>query len=136
MGRSWEDRVAEYVDSDRMRQRLKVGNQIACVIDGNYGTYRTKASLRRKLEASCSCPSDYYPCKHVDALLKTYRINPRSFLDFDAEMNERLAKMGKSELLQLIRGMVLASPPSLEAMGVEGFGGEEGDESGEYDEPE
>lgn len=131
MGRSWKDRVAEYVDSDRMHQRLKVGGEIAYVIDGNYGTYRTRANLKRKSEASCSCPSDYYPCKHVDALLKTYRVNPRSFLDFDVEIEKKkLDRMGRAELLQLIREMVLASPTSLEAMGLEGFGPEEDDEEG------
>ncbi len=128
MGRSWEDRVAEYVDSERMRQRLKVGDQIACMIDGNYGTYRTQASLKRRLESSCSCPSDYHPCKHVNALLKTYHINPSSFLDFDTVTKKKLHKMEKSELLQLIRRMVLASPPSLSAMGVRGFEAENEDE--------
>ncbi len=128
MGRSWENRVAEYVDSERIRQRLKVGGQIACIIDGNYGTYRTQARLKQRLESSCSCPSDYYPCKHVDALLKTYHTNPRSFLDFDIVMNKKLSKMEKSELLRLIRRMVLASPSSLSAMGVRGFVAENEDE--------
>ena len=100
---------------------MKVGDQIVCMIDGNYGTYRTEASLKLRVGSSCSCPSDYYPCKHVDALLRTYRTNPRSFLDFDAVMNKKLTKMEKPELLQLICRMVLASPPSLAAMGVRGF---------------
>ena len=135
MGRSWKDRVAEYVDSERMRLRLKVGDKIACTIDGNYGTYRTQASLKRKrLVASCSCPSDFYPCKHVDALLKTYRINPRSFIDFDVDVmkGKRLAKMERPELLRLIRRMVLSSPLSLSVMGVRGFEveDEEGDKFG------
>jgi uncharacterized Zn finger protein len=132
MGRAWKDRVAEYIDSDRIRQRLKVGDEIACVIDGNYGTYRTKTSLKQKSKASCSCPSDYYPCKHVVALLETYRIHPRSFLDFDREIERKeLRGMGRDELLRLIRKMVLASPSSLEALGVRGFGAEE--EDGEYE---
>jgi hypothetical protein len=71
MVRSWEARVSEYVDSERMRQRLKVGDQISCLIDGNYGTYRTQASLKEMSESTCSRPSDYYPCKHLDALMKT-----------------------------------------------------------------
>lgn len=120
MARSWKDRVAEYVDSPRLRQRVKVGNQISCLIDGNYGTYRTQVTVNRRTKSSCSCPSDYNPCKHVDALLKTYRINPRSFLDFDALM-KRLSEMEKPELLKRIREMVLASPPSLSALGVKGF---------------
>ena len=131
MGRSLKDRVAEYVDSERMRQRLKVGEQISCLIDGNYGAYRTQVSLKKRLESSCSCPSDYYPCKHVDALLETYIINPRSFLDFDVATNKKLAKMERPELLQLIRRMVLASPTSLSALEVKGF--ETEDENEDYD---
>ena len=74
MGRSWEDRVAEYVDSPRLRQRLKVGQQISCLIDGNYGIYRTRTSLKRKTKSSaCSCPSDDYPCKHVEACFEHTR---------------------------------------------------------------
>lgn len=120
MGRSWEDKVSEYVDSPRLRQRLKVGNQISCLIDGNYGTYRTQVTVKQRMKSSCSCPSDYYPCKHVDALLETYRVDPRSFLDFDTVM-KKLATMEKPELLKRIREMVLASPPSLSALGVKGF---------------
>jgi uncharacterized Zn finger protein len=130
MGRPRNDRIKEYVDSGRMRQRLKVGNQISCLIDGNYGAYRTQVTLKKRLDSSCSCPSDYYPCKHVDALLETYKINPRSFLDYDAMMKNKLAKMEKYELVQLIRQMVLASPPSLSAMGLNGFEeAEDGDEA-------
>ncbi|MDR3095397.1 MAG: SWIM zinc finger family protein [Bacteroidales bacterium] len=35
---------------------------------GNYGTYTIKMTLDEKLKPadfSCSCPSDYYPCKHI-----------------------------------------------------------------------
>ncbi|MDH2901313.1 MAG: SWIM zinc finger family protein [archaeon] len=122
MGRSWEERVAEYVDSPRLRQRLRVDQQISCAVDGNYGIYKTQASLKkgRKESSSCSCPSDYYPCKHVFALLQTYKNHPRSFLDLDLVM-KKLSKREKPELLDLIRKMVLASPSSLSALGIKGF---------------
>jgi uncharacterized Zn finger protein len=132
VGRSLKDRVAEYVDSERMRQRLKVGGQISCLIDGKYGAYRTQVSLEKRSESSCSCPSDYYPCKHVDALLQTYRVNPQSFLDFDVATNKKLAKMGRPELLQLIRRMVIAAPTSLSALDVKGF---ETENANEYYDP-
>jgi uncharacterized Zn finger protein len=125
MGRSWEERVAEYVDSPRLRQRLRVNQQISCTIDGNYGIYKTQAFLKKKgrkgsSSSSCSCPSDDYPCKHVFALLQTYKNHPRSFLDLDIVMKE-LSKREKPELLNLIRKMVLTSPSSLSALGVKGF---------------
>jgi uncharacterized Zn finger protein len=123
MARSWEQRVAEYVDSPRLRQRMRVDQRISCVVDGNYGIYKTEASLkkgRKSSSFSCSCPSDDYPCKHVGALLRTYENHPRTFLDLDAMM-KRLAKMEKPELLKVIRKMILASPSSLSALGVKGF---------------
>ncbi|MDR1933352.1 MAG: hypothetical protein LBQ57_11105 [Spirochaetales bacterium] len=35
---------------------------------GNYGVYTIKITTdgKRRLSFSCSCPSDYYPCKHID----------------------------------------------------------------------
>jgi uncharacterized Zn finger protein len=122
MGRSWEDRVAEYVDSPRLRQRLKVGQQISCLIDGNYGIYRTEASLKGKMKSSsCSCPSDDYPCKHVEALIRTYKTHSKSFLDLDSTILKRVSKMEKPELLKLMRQMIIIAPSSLSALGVEGF---------------
>ena len=34
---------------------------------GNYGVYTIKISTdgKRRGSFSCSCPSDYYPCKHI-----------------------------------------------------------------------
>jgi uncharacterized Zn finger protein len=61
MGRSWEDRVDEYVDSPRMRERIKVGSTLICRIQGNSGVYRTQASIGRKKESECTCPSAELP---------------------------------------------------------------------------
>jgi len=38
---------------------------------GNYGTYtiRIKIDGRKMIDFSCSCPSEYYPCKHI-AIIK------------------------------------------------------------------
>jgi len=129
--RSRKDRVAEYVNSERMRQRLKAGDQISCLIDGNYGSYRTRVSSKERLESTCSCPSDDDPCKRVGALVETYRIDPRSFFDLDRVMNKTLAKMERPELLQLIRSMVVSSPNSLSVLDVKGFETENEKEEGD-----
>jgi uncharacterized Zn finger protein len=121
MARSWEERVSEYVNSPRLRQRMRVRQQISCVVDGNYGIYKTEVSLKNKKSFSCSCPSDDYPCKHVGALLRTYKNHPRSFLDLDALMKKRVAKLEKPELLKVIRKMILSSPSSLSSLGVKAF---------------
>lgn len=128
MGRSWEDRVAEYVDSPRLRQRVKIGPEISCLIDGNSGTYRTHLHLRGRQAGSCTCPSEYVPCKHVHALRETYKLRPRSFVDFESIM-KKLAAKDKPALLKLIREMAVTSPPALAALGVKGF--EPPDEEGE-----
>jgi uncharacterized Zn finger protein len=120
MGRSWEDRVDEYVDSPRMRERIKVGSTLICRIQGNSGIYRTQASIGRKKEYECTCPSEYFPCKHVAALLETYRRKPRSFADVDKVLKD-LEKREKKELLGTIRQMALDSPSVLSILGVKGF---------------
>jgi uncharacterized Zn finger protein len=116
------DRVAQYVDSDLLRQRIKVGKKLACVIDGNYGVYRTRATIsgKRFKGAECTCPSDYRPCKHADALALTYRQAPKTFVDVD-EVLRPLGKRTPKELLGVIREMIVAAPESLRALGIEGF---------------
>ena len=120
MGRSREERVAEYVDSGFLRARLRTGNRLSCLIEGRYGSYITSVDLNDRLDFSCSCPSEEYPCKHVDALLETYTVNRKSFLDLD-RMMKKLANLEKNELLDKIRSMIIVSPPALSALGVSGF---------------
>lgn len=120
MGRSWEDRVAEYVDSPRMRERIKIGSTVVCRIQGNSGVYRTEASVGRKTDSTCSCPSEYYPCKHVAALLETYKRKPRSFVDLEKVLKD-LEKREKKELLETIRKIAIDFPSVLSILGVKGF---------------
>lgn len=120
MGRSWEDRGDEHVDPSRMRERMKVGSTWVCRIQGNSGVYRTQTSIGRKKEAECTCPSEYYPCKHVAALLETYQRKPRSFLDLD-KVPKDLERREKKDLLGTIRQMVFDSPSALSVLGVKGF---------------
>jgi uncharacterized Zn finger protein len=120
MGRSWEDRVDEYVDSPRMRERIKIGTTVVCRIQGNSGVYRTEASVGRKKDSACSCPSEYDPCKHVAALLETYKRKPRSFVDLEKVLKD-LEKREKKELLETIRKMAVESPSVLSILGVKGF---------------
>lgn len=45
--RGLEERVAQYVDSDRdrMRYRIKIGKLLICRIQGNFGVYKTAYDL-------------------------------------------------------------------------------------------
>lgn len=123
MSRSWEDRVDEYVDSPRMRERIKDGSTVFCRIQGNSGIYRTRASVgRKKEEHECTCPAaeEYSLCKHVAALLETYRKKPRTFVDLEKVM-KGLGKFEKKELLALVRKMAHDTPGVLSVIGVKGF---------------
>lgn len=133
--RSFDERVAEYTDSPRLRQRVKVGNTISCTVDGNYGRYQTKVILARSgmgKNAKCTCPSEYWPCKHANALILTYQKSPDSFLDVD-KLLAILKQKEPDDLLKLIQKMVAISPSCLKALGVKGF--EQEDEEEPYGDP-
>ena len=126
---SYAERIAEYTDSPRLKQRIRVGKTIACTVDGNHGRYQTRVVLERSgkgRDAECSCPSDYWPCKHAGALMLTYRESPDSFLDVD-KLLAGLKQKGRDKLLKLIQKMMAASPACLKALGVKEFE-QEGDE--------
>jgi len=56
---TFADRIAEYVDSPMMRQRVRIGRTACATIRGRYGVYKTRITLtpaRRCKEASCTCP--------------------------------------------------------------------------------
>jgi uncharacterized Zn finger protein len=114
------ERAQEYVDSPYMTQRLVHRQLLSAQIAGNHGVYRTTIELSRKVKATCTCPSDYFPCKHVHALRLTYELVPESFFDVEAFL-EQLATQPTRQLLRAIRDLVLAYPPALAFLGVAGF---------------
>lgn len=118
---SFEDRVAEYIDSPAMTQRLRYGKKVAAKIRGNFGMYHVFAGQSlKKIAGGCSCPSEIVPCKHIHALKKTWEVNPESFFDLD-DWLKTLAKQSKAELVEAIGKMVVESPELLGLFGVEGF---------------
>lgn len=132
---TFADRIAEYVDSPMMSRRIKIGRTACCTIRGRYGIYQTRITLtqtNRCKDASCTCPSDYWPCKHAAALAETLLKKPESFVDAD-KLVAGLGKKGTKELLNLMRDMIAAAPTSLQALGVKRF--EEDDEEDYYERP-
>ena len=127
------DRIAEYVDSPMMRRRVMIGRTLCCTIRGRHGVYRTRVTLTPKgacQDASCTCPSKYWPCKHVAALVGTFVNAPESFLDADKLIGS-LEKRPSKELLRLIRDMIAAAPAALQAFGVKGFAEEDEEDDSE-----
>ena len=125
-----EDRAVEYIDSPLMTQRLRYKQEISARIDGNYGAYRTRLRLGARGDGHCTCPSEWWPCKHVRALAATWEANPKSFLDLEQFLSE-LSKRPKQILLETLARIVMAQPECLSALGVQGFAveGEEDEDS-------
>jgi len=125
-----EQRIAEYVDSPLMTQRVRFGKEISVRISGNYGVYRTWTKLTKKENGECTCPSDWWPCKHIHALRETWNRNPQSFFDLDQFLAE-LFERPKAELVEAIGQIVKQSPEFLRVFGIAGF--EEEDDEDEED---
>jgi len=122
---TFEDRAAVYVDSPLMTHRVRFRRQLFARIQGNYGVYRTWVrSGSRGLNSGCTCPSEGWPCKHVHALERTWRANPRSFFDADSFL-KTLAGRPKADLVDAIGRLIARAPEGLAALGVKGFEDEE-----------
>jgi len=104
-----------------MRMRIRDGRRLVVRVDGRYGFYRTELNLAAPNASSCSCPSDEFPCKHVRALRKTWRVNPRSFLELESLLDV-LSGRGRSAVLEALRTIIFAHPECLGALGIPGFG--------------
>ena len=116
-----DPRAAEYVDSPSMRMRIRDGRRLVVRVDGRYGFYRTELNLAAPNASSCSCPSEESPCKHVRALRKTWRVNPRSFLELESLLDV-LSRRGRGAFLEALRTIIFAHPECLGALGIPGFG--------------
>ena len=64
---------------------------------GNYGVYTIKVTLdgKKAVKYSCTCPSDYYPCKHIDYIEKA--------IAKQMAINEKQNKSGGLRLEDLIK---------------------------------
>ena len=75
---------------------------------GNYGTYNIKIKIdgEKMTDFSCSCPSDYYPCKHIDMIKNAIdnRIaeNKESSNENSITVEELLKKVTHKELMDFI----------------------------------
>ncbi len=130
---SFDERVAAYIDSPFVTQRVRHEKQVLARIEGNYGNYRTCVSQSDKMTGECTCPSESWPCKHVHALRATWEANPKSFFDLDSWL-DKLAEEPKATLVEAIGNMVAAYPALLAVFGVPGFEQEADDDAEEYSE--
>jgi len=114
---------------------VRFGKQLFARDQGNYGDYRTRTTLAKKVTGDCSCPSDWWPCKHVHALRETWKISPQSFFDLDQFLAE-LFDQPKAKLVEAIGQIVRKSPECRQVLGVRGFEDEDEDENENENEEE
>jgi hypothetical protein len=113
-----------------MRMRVRDGRRLVVRVDGRYGFYRTELSLAAPIAGSCSCPSEESPCKHMRALRKTWRVNPRSFLELESLL-DLLSRRGRGAFREALRAIIFAHPECLGALGIPGFGLDDTDGDGD-----
>jgi uncharacterized Zn finger protein len=135
VGKPWADRVAEYVDSPHLDQRVKRGTAVSARVHGSMGLYRVHADLKEKDEWGCTCPSEYQPCKHVEALKASYKRKPKSFVDLDRK-HGKLKGMSAPELVNLVEKILAEHPEAVGSLGVRGFSRESRWTDNEYEEEE
>ena len=89
---------------------------------GRYARYRvqTRIDTPDHKKNSCTCWSEYFPCKHMHALVQTYQKRPQSFVDVEPVLAPLQTKSA-AELLNIIQHMVEIAPTALHALGVKGF---------------
>ncbi len=126
--RTLKERVAKYVDSGLMTHRIKINKMLICRIEGNFGTYQTTYDLSKSGEKTdCTCPAEYWPCKHSLALAETYEVAPDTFID-TKDVLKKMQRKKKPELLEIIKKMIQCAPGSLSVLGIEGFESNEEEE--------
>ncbi|MEA3204296.1 MAG: hypothetical protein QOI63_1976 [Thermoplasmata archaeon] len=80
MDKRREARIAEYVDSPRLRLRSRTsdGRGLQARVDGDYCNYKVWCDPKILGHGGCTCPVGHN-CKHVEALRRTWEVNPESF---------------------------------------------------------
>ena len=75
---------------------------------GNYGVYtiKVKTDGKKIIDFSCSCPSDYYPCKHIPMIEKAIKQdiadNAKNDKKNDITVEQLLEKANQKELCNFI----------------------------------
>lgn len=84
---------------------------------GNYGTYTIKIKLnadKKKSTFSCSCPSDYYPCKHVpiieSAIYSRIEEDKKTPKEKGITVEEIVKNTSHHELIEFIIGQAKYNP--------------------------
>ncbi|MDR0892373.1 MAG: SWIM zinc finger domain-containing protein [Mediterranea sp.] len=81
-------------------------NKWRCKYEGNYGVYTIQVTMSggRAVDYSCSCPSDYYPCKHIamaeEAINERMKKEAKSSKEID--IRALLKNVSQEELVEFV----------------------------------
>lgn len=112
------ERGRKYFHNGAIFETRRQGSMLKALCEGSMPQpYRVRVSFDEKgiTDAECSCPvGDGGYCKHVAALLLTWRERPDDFVEVE-ELDASLERRSKAELIALIKQM-LARQPELEVV--------------------
>ncbi len=83
---------------------------ISAEVAGNYGDYEVDIEqVDGEIRASCNCPYDGYPCKHIVAVLLSFINHRRAYSEKaeedksqKARIEERIRKLSREELVAMV----------------------------------
>jgi uncharacterized Zn finger protein len=79
-------------------------------VSGNHGNYKVEINSNKSgIAATCTCPYESYPCKHIVAVLLAFAHHREQFVRKAAEQQQeaasletKIAALSKEELVQMI----------------------------------
>ena len=85
-------------------------NRIVAEVSGNYGDYEVEITFEEgEVEASCSCPYEDYPCKHIIAVLLTFIHDREKYIHQAAQhqskissLKDKIRKLSRTDLMEIV----------------------------------
>ena len=85
-------------------------NRIVAEVSGNYGDYEVEITFEEgEVEASCSCPYEDYPCKHIVAVLLTFIHDKEKYIQQATQhqseissLKDKIRKLSRADLMEIV----------------------------------
>lgn len=105
-------RGEQYANEDMVHDLLYHSDtdSLEATVSGNYGAYDVYATTKDEvIEASCNCPYDGYPCKHMVAALLTFQRDKENFIkaeakrrQVDSSLARKVSALSQEKLVELV----------------------------------
>ncbi len=104
------NRGYDYFEQEMIYELNYDANRIVAEVYGNYGDYEVEIiSEEGEVEASCSCPYDGYPCKHVVAALLTFIHDKETYTrqatrrqSEISSLKDKIRKLSRDNLIEIV----------------------------------